>query len=787
MILDKNNGHIPMNNNLVYLDTETCGLHGPIVLLQYAYNDGEIILHAPWSAPIVDTLILIEEICKETVVGFNLAFDWFHICQMYTTLLLLAAEVGFDAFLEDHIEDYARLEPLGRDGPCLKPKSAFDIMLHARKGPYQSTMDRKDVKIKRIPTELAQPLITELDKRIKIKDIYFARRKDKKAPKWSIQPISGEPNFVNLILKFKPSSALKALAVDALELTDVRLFKDIELDHKWRPIEFGWAPFALAVSTPERSWNVTVRKGKDKRSGYAWPGLIRRHITHWGYNEMARDYAKSDVDLTRRMYHFFDDPAPGDNDSILACLVGAVRWRGFAIDVNGITKLRQMAIEKGNAAPKAPKAVYKFIEPYLSATEKCVIEKSTKRVILEEISRWVDHPAAVVAQQCLDARKAQKEIELYDKLFQAGRFHASFKVIGTLSTRMAGSDGLNPQGIKHDEYVRRQFPLAFEPLQLGGGDFAGFEVSIADAVYNDKELRKQLCTCGFCEYICTLEEYSQSDDCPKCGAKDSRLKIHALFAMALNPGMTYEQIVATKGMADDLYDKGKKGVFAEFYGGNWSTLVTRGLCKTEEDAKAGEERFMRRFRGAGDFRKKINDQFCSMRQPKGIGTKVEWHEPADYIETVLGFRRYFTLENMICRSLFELANKPPQQWKAIKIKCVRRDREQTLGGAVMSALYAAAFAVQSANLRAAANHVIQSTGASITKELQCRLWTLQPSGVNDWIVQPMNIHDEVMIPALEKVKSEIRQIVDQLVVDMRPVVPLIKIDWSDNMKTWAEK
>ena len=47
-----------------------------------------------------------------------------------------------------------------------------------------------------------------------------------------------------------------------------------------------------------------------------------------------------------------------------------------------------------------------------------------------------------------------------------------------------------------------------------------------------------------------------------------------------------------------------------------------------------------------------------MRQPGGIGSKVEWHEPADFVESMLGFRRYFTLENRICKTLFDLADDP---------------------------------------------------------------------------------------------------------------------------------
>ena len=149
---------------MIYLDTETCGLHGPAVLIQYAINDSDVVLFEPFKSSIRETINLIEFFTQEIVCGFNLTFDWFHICQLYTTLKLL--KVGDNKLPIDYINEYAELEPLARDGPCIKPKSAFDIMLHARKGPYQSTMDRKDIRIRKVPSDLAMPLAKELDKKI---------------------------------------------------------------------------------------------------------------------------------------------------------------------------------------------------------------------------------------------------------------------------------------------------------------------------------------------------------------------------------------------------------------------------------------------------------------------------------------------------------------------------------------------------------------------------------------------------------------------------------------------
>jgi hypothetical protein len=200
---------------------------------------------------------------------------------------------------------------------------------------------------------------------------------------------------------------------------------------------------------------------------------------------------------------------------------------------------------------------------------------------------------------------------------------------------------------------------------------------------------------------------------------------------------------------------------------------------------------------------------------------------------MLGFRRYFTLENRICKELFKLANNLPKHWrdcgtvvrrekrteargevayvhiatislengvevrgeivvpekyeKDHVLKVARRDRVQTAGGAICSALYGAAFSMQAANMRAAANHEIQSPGAEITKYVQRTIWDLQPVGVNQWHVSPMNIHDEIMCVTRPDMVPSVTQAVRDSVEHFRPYVPLIGMDWFEEMNNWAEK
>ncbi len=240
--------------------------------------------------------------------------------------------------------------------------------------------------------------------------------------------------------------------------------------------------------------------------------------------------------------------------------------------------------------------------------------------------------------------------------------------------------------------------------------------------------------------------------------------------------------VATSAICDSK----SANAFAPAMNGSENTLQHR-VGVSEEVAIKAMTGFQDRYAGVRRARRRIYDAFCSMRQPDGIGSRVYWNEPEDYIESFLGFRRYFTLENRICKVLFELAHEPPKDWKDIKVRVVRREREQTAAGAVMSALYGAAFQIQAANMRAAANHEIQSPGAMITKDVQCAVWSVQPSGVHEWVVVPFNAHDEVMAPTKPQFVDAVKAAVVNTVESYRSKVPLIKMEWNIGLKNWASK
>lgn len=809
---------------MIFLDYETCGLHGMPVLLQYAIDDGPIELYDIWRNRVDDTLGILERIAnhKGGIVGFNIAFDWFHHCKLYTVFNEFKKRTGLGHVVAEHyIRDIAECEMDARDGPCLKPVKACDLLLHARKGKYQSLMDRNDIRIRKVPTVLAHKIADELHKRIPLNPLYFARYKEKHDNNWQVLDIvdknTGEVvrGFKDVVLKFNPSSALKALAKDALGVSEdeVIFFQDVEPGRNLYPEEAGYAPFAKAIAKHGRADNMASWEN-------TWPNKISGHIEHWAQNPQARLYATNDIVYTRGLYKHFGSPELGDDDSELACQVAAVRWRGYKVDLEAIKSQLEKANQRAKKAPIAPSRVKEIIWPLLDPTEKLATGGSTKKIILEAMRKWmtdcpdcsgngkiekvecnkckgsgeVKHPAAIKADEVLEARKAVKERELYEKILQAGRLHASFKVIGALSGRMSGADGLNPQGIKSTKEVRRCFTLAWDGQAFCGGDFESFEVCIACAVYDDKKLMSDLTTYSICSECAGKGEVETEKKsgiyktCGECkGTKTSKKKIHGIFATALYPGETYESVILSKGMDPDMYKAGKVGVFLKMYGGNEKTMMDKIPDMTEEQARKADVIWCQMYPDIAKAQKRIVDMFCSMRQPDGLGTKVVWHEPSETIESLLGFPRYFTLENQICKVLFELAEKPPKDWLNIKVVVRRRDRDQTASGAVRSALFGAAFQIQAGNMRAGANHEIQATGAGITKVVQRKIWDMQPSGVNEWRVMPMNIHDEILVTCIPEIQGDIEKVVKDEVKKFIPLVPLISIDWKSNMQSWADK
>lgn len=719
-----------------YVDTETCGLAGPLVLIQYAIEDSAITLHEAWREPVGKTKALIEAMVQEEVAAFNVGFDSFHIQKFYNMI----EKLPDDLIPEDIIEVLAKYEHKARDGSCLRPRSVLDLMLVGRKGEMQKTMERKNVVIRRIPRQLCLQLIEILEDRIEFDKLLFARRKKQLDSNWVVEDIVGEPDLVNIILKYRPSGSLKDICLSLGLIDTADKFQDIELDKCYRPEEDTFAPF----------W-------QDGQKGQ-WDEVIRQHISHWQFNSKAREYAAKDILLLQRLDKHYDYPEGNSDDDVLAWQTGVCQWKGYKIDTDKLKALKDTLVV---GVATDPRKAWAMIEPHLSKEEIDLIfpdgKISTAKEVIEALAEWEDHPVAAVAKSIIDARRAEKRINLIDKLLKAGRLHAGFNVIGALSGRMSGSGGINAQGIPHEKAFRKCFPLAWDNMKLSGGDFEAFEVTILDATYPDKKLSALL---------------------------KSGIKIHTAMAEQFFPEMTRQEIVASKGTDNDIYLKGKMGVFAVTFLATADTIAKNAGIPVEL-AQKGIDGFRYEYCEMTIQQNAYIGRYTAMAQHGGIGTAVTWRDPMPYAETLLGFRRSFELEWRVAKELYNLANKLPLAWRKTPVRVKRRDKLQTPGGATASALYGAAFTIQGQVQRAANNHRIQGTGAQITKKAQREIWDLQPVGVHPWRVMPINIHDELMTP--NTCPEEVAKVVGAVISDYRKVVPLLDINWHKEMKSWEEK
>jgi hypothetical protein len=480
-----------------------------------------------------------------------------------------------------------------------------------------------------------------------------------------------------------------------------------------------------------------------------WKFFLEWHVKHWAENPIARRYAEDDVTLTRDMWKHFGSPTPGDDNGELTALVGSARWRGWDVDKDELEAIKHAQESIAKNVPTAPGPVLRTLHAK-GATWVTATNKQVMKALAEG-----DDEVARFARMVIEARSAEKRIDVCRKILHTGRAHFDFKVMGTLSGRMSGSSKLNPQGIPKKGAMRRAFTLAGrETSVLAGGDFDAFEVGIAAAVYDDAQLLADI---------------------------QSGKKLHGLFGSAMF-GLEYEEVLDEA----DIYSKSKAGVFATLYGAQ-PPKIAETLGLELDAAEDGIVEFSTRYPGVQRARQRIFEALCSMRQTGGIGSRVEWHEPQNAIASLLGFERRFDLENQLAKALFDTASKAGRIFPRVErdTMVVRRNRPQTIVGATCSALYAAAFNLQAMNLRAGANHEIQATGAEITKHLQRRLWDLQPAGVHPWRVQPMNIHDEVMCPQAPGVDTS--SVVAEVLEKYKSLVPLIGMDWSVGIANWSER
>ena len=833
-------------------DTETCGLHGVPVLLQWAIDDGPVELMHLWTTPVGEIMDLIEDIVANRVVAHNLRFDWFHLSKLYNMILWLVNQgMGPLDPLKMQLRWYdleilADAEWNSQFGPCLKPRAAVDTLLLAAKSENQSfLMNSKAIRVRRVHVSVADELCLELNMRTHLPWILFAGKKDGDA-RWQVvdnedfKTGEKDPLWRDIKMSFRPSKGLKDLAVYLCDHETPAQFEDIMCDA--RPIEEGYAPFVNLLSNQDRDW---LYDGEP-----TWPAVLDQQIAHWANNAEAQDYAVDDIAMLRKLYNFFGAPLE-DGDSMTACQVASVRLRGFAVDIPGMREQHSVSTKIVTTAElnvDSPKQVLHYVSEALDEMEQLIVSKGCDQKVIDSIrqeftlderedcfcdggkvvrlgeetesdcircggrgevgptgscescdgsgdseeldeigkpkkcegcdgtglSRDRKPPVVLRVEHIELIRKHRKRLQLYDKIILAGRAYPDFNVIGAKSGRMSGASGLNFHGIDSSKAVRSLFTFADEGLILSAGDYASQELAIAATTMQDEALMADM---------------------------ESGMSLHGIFG-AETYETSYEEIMAAKEI-DKRYDKSKGGVYAILYGGTFKT-VAENMGIDIKIAEAAYNRLCAKYPKMGATRAAVTERFSSMKQdPEG---KIRFFEPAEmFVESVFGFRRYFTTEYAIQKMILEVINNMPQHLKTagridhsvtkarsvVSVGYAKVERTegkfQTLSGAICSAMYGAGFSIQNQIIRASNNHVIQSTGRHLTMGTQSAVWELQPQGIHEFVLTLMSIHDELAVVSKEEVVPRIQEAIERKVEEQRETVPLTSIEWYTGNKSWSEK
>lgn len=670
-----------------------------MVCLQYAVDDNEPKFIDVWRDPkrfIEFTDMALSH--EEGVCAWNLTFDWFQLVKWRHFFLNAKGHSPKELHRVEaaYTKDQASIK-LER----LLPKLALDLMLHAQYGPYAHRRRQKDLRIPLIPDQYVDGVVALFD------DLDYVKAKvkqDTQRPGLSSVSISWKKGITTLkVIHAKEfGHAVGPSAKDVFDMED-------RFGYPYFPFGGDWVP----------------------------------HVPH-PFTQQQIDYALRDVRMLQDLHKRWPTTTRFvKRDSMLCCSTAQTRFIGFSVD------LSRVARPEPTDTPTAPRAVAEAIKKGCSPLMQAMFLRdgkfTTKKDVLKHAAEAM--PTTSAGKLCLavlQERKNQLVRKMYQYLGRAKRFYPDVKVGGTASNRMSGGSSessgsstkrgsLNPQGI--DKAYRDLFTMS-DPGRnsYGGGDFDGFEVAIAAAVWDSPSLNEALRT---------------------------GRKIHAMFGeiMLQKP---YEWL--TNPANKKTYEACKTTLFARIYGAaDGKQAETLGITK-----EAFESRI-----AIWNAKYQIPD---AMGKYKFVGEDWKWCAIEPPVAcSKQGFERSALTEWTVAKRLYDYLDEIKYLPSYPELRVARKDRAQTLQEALKSALWSGIKRIEGHAKRALANHEIQSTGAEITKDVQYALihhvWAM------------LQVHDEFNTTSDCDLSATVQSVVHRL----RDIVPLLSITWKHGMASWKEK
>jgi len=396
-----------------------------------------------------------------------------------------------------------------------------------------------------------------------------------------------------------------------------------------------------------------------------------------------------------------------------------------------------------------------FLKKHLTLQDFPLTSTDTKQLKILISEKLLTEEGIKIAEDLLEYKPTTQKLKQLEA-FVNGDVHPNFRVLGTPTNRMAGTDGINFQGVSKEDSLRSLV------LAEAGGDFDNLEIVIAATFFNDEKL---------------LEIAKNGD-------------MHTMTAKLIltDCPYNYEELMEIKKDKEHPYfsvlkkarNKAKGINFAILYfAGPFTIAGALGVDEQEAD-KWMEEHFFATFPSLKETRKRFYDMFCT-------ADFLTWNKNSvanmhERVEDIWGKEKFICLEKAIAKFFWENSDSIA--------KCAANDNEkilrqpskglQTNYQAIRSACLGAASRIQKSVYRQLGNFPIQSSGATLTKIMMARLFLCFDLAL-------MNIHDELIISNRNDYDHDlVKGFVDGFLNRARTVIPHLKMEWK-KIDNWSEK
>lgn len=688
---------------LYFLDTESTGLMGAVNLIQIGFYDKENKLRIAFLRPPIEpekskeiiTSIMYDS--DNTVVIYNAAHDLFKLYQQF----------NFDKpFLATTIDLMLRVKT--------------DLLINNSKCIYLTGIHKEVLK------RIADKVCADIKEKIKlpIKASFHQNKKN--------------PLLIDISFHIKFTAKLKDIIV--LLGLDEEATKIEETDWRFPDKEEK----EYIVRFPEDEEYKKMFEDNEK--------ILNSSGSSFWY------YAIKDIKYLELLYKYFQEPKQTTND-VMAEIVAYTRWHGFEIDKEELKKYlselknRLSAIEQEFSFNLASS---KQRLEWLRSQGIKIKDTSKKSLasLLEEMKISGKIEIADKIKSMLEYGAIRQRINQAEKLLEAGRAHPNFRVIGAESGRMAGTSGLNFQGIDRSPLgIRRCIKIS------QGGDFDALELNIAAYAMNDPVMQDDLKhrDMHLQTALCLLDiDYETAKK--RLSAGDKEIKRIRQIGKVINFSILY---FCSQNRVEDL------------------------LAENGGDPSKGAEileQFKNRYKKIAEAAKEMERSFVTLTPNRFYEAENAVAEMKEDVCSLFGTKRKFIFEKIFCQYLIstKLESLVPEDLRKEIITRQKKKGEQTVDRSIISSRFGAVMEIQQSVYRMGGNHIIQSTGADLTKKLMEALW-------KKFRIPMMNIHDEIIVPSgYEHSFLEINEVVQKKIEEFRKVIPSLLMEWK-KLNFWSEK